>query len=839
MPTRYLTIHGHFYQPPRENPWLGLIERQDSAFPQHDWNERIAFQCYYPNARAHILDASGSIETLFNNYIYMSFNFGPTLMSWLAINHPKTYRRILKADHISRELNGGHGNAIAQVYNHMIMPLANAQDKQTQVIWGIEDFRSRFERAPEGMWLAETAVNAETISVLIDHNIKFIILAPTQAQRITPIGSDDWADVSNSSINPRRPYRIFDVEKNGTKRSGRFIDVFFYDGPLSTAVSFEHLLRSAEAFGARIDSAFEGKASEPQLLNIATDGESYGHHEPFGEMGLAYLYYKILKKRKIQPINYAYYLEMYPPQFEVELKPGPNGEGTAWSCAHGVGRWYRDCGCATGGESWWRQEWRTPLRNAFNELRYQLDRIFTQEGPSYFHDVWAARNDYIQILINNSPDNKTAFMQKHCTRIFSPEERERMWSLLEMQRYGMYMFTSCGWFFADISGIEAVQNMCYAKRSIDFARVFTTTDLEDNLLSILASARSNHPYLETGKDVYERYVLPQAYTEDKIVHSIVTAKRFSIDTLYPYYNITTHGQEQISTDGLDLAIGKVECTDCMCEKTQFYFFCNALIEKHKLRNFLIPTDGDTSLLSLKETLPLQDAAALGNLLAEKGYTLKDIPHEVRVDILHSILREQEGSFHKQFEEFYDNNRSFFEAIAESGIELPGVLKAISEYVLTNRFTDAFSNLLLDCDFDKCSQAYLILNEAKKYSLSIDRSQATQIMEDLIIQNLIRLEADCSKENAEKLIDILSFSKSLQFYFENGGKIINRIWRIMNRVGVPLINELKDPVHDYPKYIVVLKLIEIAEKVSFSAIQLKEPLKAFEAKLAGNPRERFT
>ncbi|MFC1809565.1 DUF3536 domain-containing protein, partial [Candidatus Omnitrophota bacterium] len=624
---KYLAIHGHFYQPPRENPWLGCIERQESAFPSHDWNERISVQCYCPNARAHILDPQSKIETLFNNYIHINFNFGPTLFSWLSLSHPKTYRRILKADKVSQEFNGGHGNAIAQAYNHMIMPLANTRDKHTQVIWGIEDFKYHFEREPEAMWLPETAVNYETVHVLIEHGIKFIILSPTQAEKITQLGKDEWKDVSNNSINPRQPYRLFELDENGNKNFDRFIDVFFYDGPLSTAVSFEHLLRHANGFAQRINNAYDQHYDGPQLVNIATDGESYGHHEPYGEMGLSYLFYKELKKKHIHPINYGYYLELFPPQYEVEIKRGSNNEGTSWSCFHGVGRWYRNCGCTTGGEDWWNQEWRTPLRNAFNELRFKFDAIFEDEGKKYFKDPWHARNNYIKIRLTPNDECKNEFIKHFCHDNITATDYETIWTLLEMQRYGMYMYTSCAWFFSDISGMEAIQNMCYAKRAIDFASRFTDHDLENNFLSILSTGKSNHAYIESGKEAYERFVLPQAYTEPKLVHCYVVSKLHDITMSYPAYDLESLAAENIELDGSTITVGKVKIGKYTTNEIHFYFFALAYVSKFNIKCYIERTTQDAEITTFKGSLPLKDKATLFTLLREKGFALKDIPHE--------------------------------------------------------------------------------------------------------------------------------------------------------------------------------------------------------------------
>jgi len=269
--SRFICIHGHFYQPPRENPWLEEVELQDSAYPYHDWNERITAECYAPNTASRTLDAERKIIDIVNNYSKISFNFGPSLLSWLERHKPDVYQAVIEADKKSQGLFSGHGSALAQAYNHLIMPLANSQDKRTQVIWGIRDFQYRFHREPEGMWLAETAVDLQTLEFLAEHQIKFTILAPSQAHKVRKINDGKWHDVSGGKIDPKAPYIC-------RLPSGKSIALFFYDGPISHELAFGRLLKSGEGFAKKLISAFPKDNQEPQLVHIATDGETYGHH---------------------------------------------------------------------------------------------------------------------------------------------------------------------------------------------------------------------------------------------------------------------------------------------------------------------------------------------------------------------------------------------------------------------------------------------------------------------------------------------------------------------------------------------------------------------------------
>ena len=368
---RYVCVHGHFYQPPRENPSLEAIELQDSAYPYHDWNERVCAECYAPNAFSRILDDQQRIISLVNNYSQISFNFGPTLLSWIEAKAPRVYQAIQQADKASQERFAGHGSAMAQAYNHMILPLANRADKVTQVKWGIADFEYRFHRKPEGMWLPETAVDIETLAVLAENGIRFTILAPQQAKRVRRKGSRVWQDVGGGRIDPSRAYLV-------RLPSKKTINVFFYDGPISHGVAFEGLLNNGQQFADRLLSGFCDTRTWPQLSHIATDGETYGHHHHYGEMALSYALHHIETNKLAEMTNYGRFLEQFPPDHFVEIVPD-----TSWSCAHGVERWKSNCGCNSGGHSDWNQEWRAPLRAALDWLRDRLAALYqTNASPT-------------------------------------------------------------------------------------------------------------------------------------------------------------------------------------------------------------------------------------------------------------------------------------------------------------------------------------------------------------------------------------------------------------------------------------------------------------------------
>ena len=493
-----LIVHGHFYQPPRENPWTGNVDREFGADPYHDWNERIHAECYVPNTQAQIIGAQETIERTVNNYEKISFNFGPTLLSWLQRWHPQTYSRIIEADLVSRKTRGGHGNAIAQAYGHAILPLANDQDRLTQVVWGVADFRHRFGREPESLWLPETACDNRTLDLLIEQHLRFVILAPTQAARRKAAGSDEWKSVENGSIDTTKAYRY--LHQDG---SGRSIAVFFYDGPAARAIAFEKALVSSEALVA----VFRRAAARGPLVNVATDGETYGHHFKFGDLCLAHALEIEAPDEGFSITNYGQYLDQYPAELEVQINEGPEGEGMSWSCAHGVGRWLRDCGCHTGGESGWNQAWRGPLRAALTFLGDKAAGHFETLGSNVFVDPWAARNASIDLVLDQQR-SREEFLHRQAGRWLPTIDQVRALTLLELQRNALLMFTSCGWFFSEVSGIETIQVMKYAARVIGLLAELGLPSPRGQFLEMLAEAGSNLKDKGTGADVYRRYAEP-------------------------------------------------------------------------------------------------------------------------------------------------------------------------------------------------------------------------------------------------------------------------------------------------------------------------------------------
>jgi hypothetical protein len=490
MGERYVCIHAHFYQPPRENPWLDTVEPEASAAPYHDWNERVAAECYTPNAAAPVIDELGQVTRVLNNYSHLSFNVGPTLLSWMERRAPDTYAAILEADRLSRERFSGHGSALAQPYNHLIMPLATARDRRTQVVWGIRDFVWRFGRQPEGMWLPETAVDLDTLEALADGGVRFTILAPHQAAAVRRPPDGDWQGVGGGRIDPRRAY----IQR---LPSGREIALFFYDGEASRAVAFEPLLEDGESFVRRLETTVPAEGLEPSLIHIATDGETYGHHHAAGEVALAFALSNFAGSPEARLTNYGEFLERHPPRHEVRIE-----EGTSWSCAHGVERWRSDCGCSTGERPEWSQAWRGPLRESLDELATALAGAFETEGESFLRDPWRARDEYIDVILDRSPGRTAEFISRHGEQLAAQESRNPALKLLEMQRHAMLMFTSCGWFFDDPAGIETRQVLLYAGRALDLAENMGLEAAREAFLTSLEGVRSNREEVGDGRHIF-------------------------------------------------------------------------------------------------------------------------------------------------------------------------------------------------------------------------------------------------------------------------------------------------------------------------------------------------
>jgi hypothetical protein len=660
----FVTIHGHFYQPPRESPWTGEIQRQEGAAPFHDWNERITDECYGPNGRSRVLDSQGRIAALVNNYAHLSFDFGPTLLSDMDRRFPRVYQRILDADRESVARHGGHGSGMAQVYNHAILPLASLPDKWTQVRWGLRDFQHRFGRPSEGLWLSETAIDAETLRVVAEAGVRFLVLAPHQALRMRGLGERKWEECGGA-IDTGRAYRCFADPARRT-----WVDCFFYDGSLSVAASFEHLLRDAGSFAGRLQVAGKGRGSNG-LVHLATDGEIYGHHEAFADMCLAFLFHSEAQRRGIRFVNYPEYLDLFPAEHEVQLNFTDTGEGTAWSCAHGVGRWIRDCGCSNGGQPGWNQRWRTPLRRGLDALRDQVQGAFLTHAGRHLRDPWAARDDYIQVLLRPDRDERAAFLARHLRAPVDGETRRMIWSLLEATHQAMLMYTSCAWFFADISGLEVQQNLGYAARACDLAQPYCAEPLEALLVTHLEQARSNSSEWGDGARVYRTLIRPRRLgPEHAAAQAALEAAVLdrSLDRRVFQYGI--HGTLDPGCCGDEL-----ECSGHLRVEEESR-------EEAWSWDFLV-APGTLAQRVVTLSPAIDPEASVGRFTGTFG--LMDLQLEVREEIAQAALGQSLEDEGTRLRELFKDSRAALQVLVDLQLPLPEVHRSLARYCLGGVF----------------------------------------------------------------------------------------------------------------------------------------------------------
>ncbi len=712
---KHICIHGHFYQPPRENPWLENIELQDSSYPYHDWNERIAAECYETNTASRILNEDGWIKRIVNNYAKISFNFGPTLLSWMESNDPDVYKAIIEADRLSMHNHSGHGSALAQTYNHMIMPLANANDKYTQVLWGIRDFETRFGRQPEGMWLPETAVDLNTLEILAEQGISFTVLAPYQARRIRRIGDGGyWEEICGKEIDITMPYLI------NLPGAGRSISVFFYNGDISQAVAFEKLLYNGERFAKRLLSAFREEKDSPQMINIATDGETYGHHHRYGEMALAYALYYIESNKLAGFTNYSEYLEKHPPYFEVEIN-----DNSSWSCAHGVERWRNNCGCNSGMHPGWSQSWRAPLRDALNWLRDILSDRFENKARLYFKDPWAARNEYISIILDRSPESLNSFLENQAAKELNNKERVTVVKLLEMQRHAMLMFTSCGWFFDEISGIETVQVLQYAGRVIQLARELFNTDLEPEFLKMLAQAKSNIKEYQDGARIYENFVKPS------MVDLLKVGAHYAICSLFETYDehsriycyeVQREDNHCRLAGSSRLIIGRARVTSEITRESIVLNYGAVNFGNQNVNAGVRASDSEETyqemIRKITGAFDRVDSTEVSRLFDQyfEGtiYSLKQLFRDKQRKVLDQILNTTLAEIAADYRHIYERHAPLMLFLKDLNIPQPKALYTATEFVLNTSLRYALAE-----DEPDLERIKAILNEARIFKVPLD------------------------------------------------------------------------------------------------------------------------
>jgi alpha-amylase/alpha-mannosidase (GH57 family) len=808
---RYICIHGHFYQPPRENPWLEAIELQDSAYPYHDWNERIAAECYATNATSRILDGEGWIIDIVNNYANISFNFGPTLLAWAEVHAPDVYQAVVEADRLSQERFSGHGLALAQAYNHIILPLANRHDKYTQILWGIRDFEKRFGRYPEGMWLPETAVDLESLDILAEFGIRFTILAPHQAARVRPLESDDWEDVSAGRIDPTMPYRL-------KLESGRTIDLFFYDGPISRAVAFEGLLSRGESLARRLLGAFSEESNRPQLVQIATDGETYGHHHRHGDMALAYALHYIQTNELAQLTNCGEFLELNPPSYEVEIF-----ENSSWSCAHGIERWQSDCGCKTGGQPEWNQGWRTPLREALDWLRDTMAPAYEQKVSMLLKDPWQARNDYIQVIVDRSTPSLTKFFEQQADHDLTPGEKITALKLLELQRHAMLMYTSCGWFFDELSGIETVQVIQYAGRALQLAQELFNNNLEPHFLELLARAKSNIAEHGDGQLIYNKFVKPAALDLEKVsAHYVVSslfenygaeARVFCFKAEQEDYHIEETGKAR-------LALGRIKLTSEITRESAR--FCVGVLHwgDHNFSCCVMGCKPEKPLepivKAISERFTRADFTETIRLLEEHfgptTYSLRSLFRDAKRKILDIVLESALTDAEASYRQLYEYNTPLLRFVTSLGDPPPDFLHYAARFFLNLSLKQAFEGEKLELE-----RIENLLDEARLAGVSFDAATLEMVIrkkiEGFALLLFKGIEDIFILRELEAIITLLD---SLPFQV-NIWKVQNICFQVLNSQNFADLQEKSGQGHEEASKSAEL-FIRLCEKLHIKTIQ---------------------
>jgi alpha-amylase/alpha-mannosidase (GH57 family) len=765
--SKYVLIHGHFYQPPRENPWNGKIPLQKSALPFHDWNERIHKECYEPNSRSRILDSDGRILSLVNNYSYLSFNIGPTLMDWIRSQSPQTYIRIKEADYISTKKLNGHGNGIAQVYNHLIMPLASQRDQITQIEWGIADFEFHFHRKPEAMWLGETAINQEVAVNLMNTGIKYVILAPQQASKVRSFDGE-WTSVQADSIDTSKAYRVFDKDSKGKIISEKYLDILFYNGPLSTAVSFEGVLKNSQHFYDKIKSNFKKENDIPEIITIATDGESYGHHEPYGDMCLAYLFEKLLPENNIECVNGAWFLENHPPQDEVELT-NTFAEGSAWSCAHGVGRWYRDCGCATGGEANWNQKWRGPLRNGFNQLKDALDDLFIKECLSLkVKHPWKLRNEYIQVMLGADSSEDWASGKVKKNRV------SKLLSLLEMQKYAMYMFTSCGWFFNDIEGLEPLQNMQYAQMALDLAEGISPSFRgREDLMKVFGEIISN----ENKKSGVELF--SQA-SKGEFMPEYLAVAPYLFDQEHNHSSFCVQSPPYSIEAELIQTQQNCQYWKIVLEHSETFNRSMVWVLTFGVNEPLLFCDNP---IEIPKVLPETQKAQFQYFIKKcegQPISLHDLWPEDLDQLMHGHIRGAFESLGQRILNFPEEQNFLLELVKQNDSPLPNTILAALRHSINARVYTAANAFLADPDAIQLHSLILQVKNAEEYNVDLELPTIKIRFETELLKTISEITSDLQDEALEKIIYLIEAADALKIQIDKT-EIENKAFSIFEQL----------------------------------------------------------
>ncbi|MBI5544755.1 MAG: DUF3536 domain-containing protein [Deltaproteobacteria bacterium] len=781
MTRRYVCLHGHFYQPPRENPWLEEVEVQDSAAPFHDWNERIAAECYRPNSAARIKGADGRIADIVNSYNHLSFNFGPTLLSWLERALPSVYRRILEADATSLARRG-HGNALAQAYSHPILPLCSSRDRRTQIRWGLADFRRRFGRVPEGFWLPETAADTETLRDLAREGVRYTILSPYQAQRVRPPGGE-WQDVSGARFDPTRPYRV-------PLGEGLSIVVFFYDAPIAREFAFGNGAARADDIVRALEGGFDSSRGHDEVLVVAVDGETFGHHRKGFDEALAQALRRLADREDLELINLGQALERVPADWEAMII-----EGASWSCAHGLERWKSDCGCTASGQPGWHQRWRAPLREALDGLRGHLVDLYEREAGTLFADPWAARDDYIGLVLDRERRDSGAFLARHALRLLDRTETTRAFKLLELQRHALLMYTSCGWFFAELSGLETVQVLKYAARAIQLARELSGVDLEPLLVDGLSRAPSNLPQFQDGAGVWRACVRPGIVPlETMAAHYAIAsiAEPSGPSVQLACYPVEVRARRQESAGGATLVVGRLCLDAALVAERLDVSYCVLHLGGSDVRCGLRPFV-DAGQQAVLERDLFGRLGSLSQLLREidrvfwgRDFGLRDLFLDERRRVASLQLRESMRRYESDYVQIFESNRRLMELLRELDLPIPRPLRVAADVALTARLQQQATALVEGAaDLATLHSGLLgVAQLAHRLEANLDLESVRPLFDRLIHDRLEMLGLEgVHRDPAFELIEVIDLSERLGLQLDLSAAQ-DRLWGLVSSRHAP-------------------------------------------------------
>ena len=786
MTRRLLCLHGHFYQPPRENPWIEAIEVQDSAEPFHDWNLRIAAECYAPNGAARLKNAADRIVDIVNNYLHLSFNFGATLLAWLERERPDAYARVIEADAASLELRG-HGSALAQGYNHAILPLESPRDQLTQVRWGIADFRRRFHRDPEGFWLPETAADEATLAAIAGEGIRFTVLSPYQAVRVRPPGGE-WQDATGARFDPTRPYRV--------RAGDRELVVFFYDGHIARDLAFGEALAAPENLIPRLEGGFDPGRAHDEVLTIAFDGETLGHHKKGGDEVLAAALRRLARRGDLEIVNLGQALDRVPAEWEAEI-----AEGSSWSCAHGVERWRSDCGCQVGAEAGWTQAWRAPLREALEALRGWAAEVYEREARGLLQDPWAARDRFVEVVLDPERRDVEEFLRREAGRALAPEEVVKALRLLEMERQSLLMFTSCGWFFAEISGLETVQVLKYAARAIQLAREAAGVDLEPQFLDALSRAPSNRPEIGDGRRVYETMVRPSVVSLEGVGAHLAIAS--SVREMEPEgrlscFRYRLEGRRHTQSGPATLALGRLRLQSLVTRDSLDALFCVLHFGAADFRCGLVPYPGPAADAGVEAALFSRlEATSFARMLREvdrffpgRDYTLRDLFLDERRRVAEVLLERTIRRYEDDYLQIFEDNRRLMEFLREIDSPVPGPLRVAADVTLTRSVLQVTGRVLAgEVQLEDAEEDLLrAVQLAQRLGARLHIAPVRRDVEELVRRRVAALVAgQAASLRATELVGILDLARRLGLWLDLWDAQ-NRFWAWAGSASVTLDRE---------------------------------------------------